>query len=75
MRDLVQERASITAASIKFKGKDMGEMSEERLRPIRGNEIAMIYQEPMASLNPAMKIGQQLMEVPILHDKVSREEA
>ena len=35
----------------------------------------MIYQEPMASLNPAMKVGQQLMEVPILHDKVSKEEA
>src|SRR5690606_26975305 len=38
-------------------------------------KISMIYQEPMASLNPAMKIGQQLMEVPILHDKVSRQEA
>ena len=50
-------------------------MTEEELRAIRGNEIAMIYQEPMASLNPAMKIGQQLMEVPIIHDKVSKEEA
>ena len=53
----------------------MGELSPEELRSIRGNEIAMIYQEPMASLNPAMKVGQQLMEVPILHDKVSKEEA
>ena len=44
----------------------------EELRDIRGYEIAMIYQEPMASLNPAMKVGQQLMEVPIIHDKVSQ---
>ena len=47
----------------------------EELRQIRGNEIAMIYQEPMASLNPAMKIGKQLMEVPIIHDRVSKDEA
>ncbi len=53
----------------------MGEMSEAELRAIRGNEIAMIYQEPMASLNPAMKVGRQLMEVPLLHDKASKEEA
>jgi peptide/nickel transport system ATP-binding protein len=65
----------ITAGSIKFLGEDMAKISEERLRQIRGNEIAMIYQEPMASLNPAMKIGQQLMEVPLIHDKVSRQEA
>jgi peptide/nickel transport system ATP-binding protein len=39
----------------------MGELSEDELRAIRGNKIAMIYQEPMASLNPAMKVGQQLM--------------
>jgi peptide/nickel transport system ATP-binding protein len=50
-------------------------MSGEELRDIRGNEIAMIYQEPMASLNPAMKIGKQLMEVPMIHEGVSKEEA
>ncbi|HSO48386.1 MAG TPA: oligopeptide/dipeptide ABC transporter ATP-binding protein, partial [Rhizobiaceae bacterium] len=65
----------ITSGSIKFLGEDMATMSEERLREIRGNDIAMIYQEPMASLNPAMKIGEQLMEVPLIHDKVSKEEA
>ena len=74
MRDL-SNIGKIVGGSIKFKGKDMGDMSDAELRSIRGNEIAMIYQEPMASLNPAMKIGQQLMEVPILHDKVSKEEA
>ena len=50
-------------------------MSPEQLRDIRGNEIAMIYQEPMASLNPAMKVGKQLIEVPIIHEGVSEEEA
>ncbi len=74
MRDL-SNIGKIVGGRIKFQGRDMGEMSEEELRSIRGNKIAMIYQEPMASLNPAMKIGQQLMEVPILHDKVSKEEA
>ncbi|MER9902831.1 ABC transporter ATP-binding protein, partial [Mesorhizobium sp. M0130] len=65
----------IVGGKIKFQGKDMGELSDEELRAIRGNKIAMIYQEPMASLNPAMKVGQQLMEVPLIHDKVSKDEA
>jgi peptide/nickel transport system ATP-binding protein len=65
----------IVGGSIKFKGRDLGKMSAEELRDIRGNEIAMIYQEPMASLNPAMKIGKQLMEVPMIHEKVSEKEA
>lgn len=74
MRDL-SNVGKIVGGRIKFKGRDMAEMNEEELRRIRGNEIAMIYQEPMASLNPAMKIGKQLMEVPLLHDKVSSQEA
>lgn len=74
MRDM-GNRGRITGGKIKFHGRDMGEMSEEELRGIRGSKIAMIYQEPMASLNPAMKIGQQLMEVPLIHEKVSKKEA
>jgi len=65
----------IVGGSIKFKGRDLGEMSKEELRDIRGSEIAMIYQEPMASLNPAMKIGKQLMEVPMIHEGVGEKEA
>ena len=65
----------IVGGSIKFKGRDLNEMSQEDLRDIRGSEIAMIYQEPMASLNPAMKIGRQLMEVPMIHDGASEAEA
>jgi len=74
MRDL-SNVGKIVGGRIKFQGRDMGDLSEEELRAIRGNKIAMIYQEPMASLNPAMKVGQQLMEVPIIHEKVSKEEA
>ena len=65
----------IVDGSIKFKGQDLGKLSPEVLRDIRGNEIAMIYQEPMASLNPAMKIANQLMEVPMVHEGISKDEA
>ncbi|MDJ0825641.1 MAG: ABC transporter ATP-binding protein [Rhodobacter sp.] len=65
----------IVGGSIKFKGRDLGEMTMEELRDIRGNEIAMIYQEPMASLNPAMRIGKQLAEVPMIHEGIGEKEA
>src|SRR6185437_6061885 len=51
------------------------DLTEDELRAIRVNKIAMIYQEPMASLNPAMKVGKQLMEVPGIDERVSRDEA
>ncbi len=74
MRDLGRNGA-IVGGRIKFKGRDLTEMSEDGLRKIRGSEIAMIYQEPMASLNPAMKIGAQLAEVPMIHQNMSHEAA
>jgi len=61
--------------SIKFKGRELIGMPEAELRKLRGSEIAMIYQEPMASLNPAMKIGKQLMEVPMIHEGMSKSDA
>lgn len=74
MRDL-PGTGKITSGTIKFQGRDMAEMSTEELRSLRGSKIAMIYQEPMASLNPAMKIGAQLIEVPMIHDGVNKAEA
>ncbi|MBY4892317.1 ABC transporter ATP-binding protein [Rhodobacteraceae bacterium N5(2021)] len=65
----------VVGGTIKFKGRDLNTMSQEELRDLRGSEIAMIYQEPMASLNPAMKIGKQLMEVPMIHEGKSEKEA
>jgi peptide/nickel transport system ATP-binding protein len=74
MRDLARI-GRITEGAIKFRGRDMATLSDPELRDIRGSKIAMIYQEPMASLNPTMRIGAQLMEVPLIHDKVSKQEA
>ena len=65
----------IVGGSIKFKGRDLNTMSAGELAKIRGSEIAMIYQEPMASLNPAMKIGRQLMEVPMIHQNMAADQA
>ena len=69
------KNGKIVGGSIKFKGRDLTNMGEEELRQLRGSEIAMIYQEPMASLNPAMKIGAQLIEVPMIHQGMRKAEA
>lgn len=74
MRDL-GVNGRIVGGSVAFKGRDLATMSEAELRATRGSQIAMIYQEPMASLNPAMKIGQQLMEVAMIHEQVSADAA
>ena len=65
----------VMSGEIKFKGRDMTAMSEQELRQLRGSQIAMVYQEPMASLNPSMKIAEQLMEVPRFHEGASDHEA
>ncbi len=74
MRDLGRNGA-ITGGTIKFKGRDLTTMSQSELRGLRGSEIAMIYQEPMASLNPAMRVGAQLAEVPMIHAGMGRADA
>ncbi|MEK4340199.1 ABC transporter ATP-binding protein [Brevibacillus sp. FSL L8-0710] len=65
----------IVGGSIKFKGEDLVLASEKRMREIRGNEIAMIFQEPMTSLNPVYTIGDQIGEAIRLHMKVGKKEA
>jgi len=74
MRDLGRN-GRIVGGAIRFKGRDLATLPDEDLRRIRGREIAMIYQEPMASLNPAMKVGAQLAEVPMIHEGLARAEA
>ena len=66
---------AIVSGQILFEGRDMRTMSSEELRKLRGAKIAMVYQEPMASLNPSMKIAEQLAEVPQYHEGVSQAEA
>jgi len=65
----------VVRGQILFQGRDILAMGAEELRRIRGAAIAMIYQEPMASLNPSMTIGEQLIEVPMYHDGASRRDA
>ena len=62
---------AIVGGQVLYKGRDMATLSAEELRQLRGNEIAMVYQEPMASLNPSMTLGRQLMEVPLCHENIS----
>ncbi len=69
------KNGAITGGEIKFLGRDMRTMSEEELRKIRGSQIAMVYQEPMASLNPAMVIRDQLIEVPMIHEGIDAKAA
>ena len=69
------KNGGIVGGEILFEGRDMRTMTQDELRRIRGSKIAMVYQEPMASLNPSMRIGEQLAEVPIFHEGVSGEEA
>lgn len=65
----------IVGGQVIYKGQDLAALSEEELRQLRGNEIAMVYQEPMASLNPSITLGKQLMEVPLCHEQVTEKEA
>ena len=61
----------ITGGSIRFEGRELTTLDETGLSAIRGRRIAMVYQDPMASLNPVMTVGRQLMEAPMTHEGVS----
>ncbi len=65
----------IVGGAIRFKGRDMSTLTAEELRRLRGSEIAMIYQEPMAALNPSLTIATQMTEVPMTHEGIGRDEA
>ena len=70
MRLLPRPMGTISNGSILFKGKNLLDLSTEEMQEIRGNEIGMIFQEPMNALNPVQKIGHQLNEVFHLHQKL-----
>jgi peptide/nickel transport system ATP-binding protein len=65
----------ISHGQILFKGEDILKLRPRRLREIRGNDISMIFQEPMSSLNPVFRVGNQIEEVIMLHQKVDRRRA
>lgn len=66
---LIQKPGTIESGKVFFKGQNLLEKSDENMRSIRGNEMAMIFQEPMTSLNPVFTIGDQIEEAVLLHQK------
>jgi len=75
MRLIPDPPGRIVSGSIKLAGRDLLKISEEEMRDVRGNEISMIFQEPMTSLNPVMTIGKQISEALILHRDMDRKQA
>ncbi len=72
---LLSKKDSKISGQILFEGKNLLSLSENEMNEIRGNKIAMIFQDVMTSLNPLMTIGQQIMEPMIVHKKMSKKEA
>ena len=75
MRLIPDPPGRIVAGSIRFEGVDLASLSEEEMRKVRGNDIGMIFQEPMTSLNPVFTVGDQIIEAVMLHREASYEEA
>ena len=75
LRLLSKANARIAAGRILFEGTDLATLSEADMGRIRGNSIAMIFQEPMTSLNPTMKVGEQIAEAILIHRKTSKKAA
>jgi len=72
---LIQKPGKIEGGSCLFKGTDLLTLSDGKMRRIRGNNIAMIFQDPMTSLNPLMSVGDQICETVMLHQNVRKKEA
>ena len=72
---LIAPPGKIVGGEIKFKGEELLKASDERMREIRGNDIAMIFQDPMTSLNPVFTIGEQIGEALRLHQNLNKKQA
>ncbi len=72
---LVAPPGKIVEGRILFEGRDLAKLDNDAMCEVRGNEIAMIFQEPMTSLNPVFTVGRQVSESILIHRKVTREEA
>jgi peptide/nickel transport system ATP-binding protein len=75
MRLIPDPPGRIVSGTVKLGGRELLTLSEEEMRRVRGNEISMIFQEPMTSLNPVMTIGKQISEALILHRDMDRKAA
>ena len=74
LRILPERQSKITAGEIRIEGENLLEKPERDMLPIRGNKVAMIFQDPMTALNPTMTVGEQISEVIALHGKGTRQE-
>lgn len=72
---LIDEPGRVTKGEILFKGEDLRSVSAKRMRQIRGNRIAMIFQDPMMTLNPVLRIDAQMIETIKAHEKISHQQA
>src|SRR5438132_4285735 len=72
MRLIPQPPGKIVEGQILFEGTDLLKLPEDQMRKVRGNRIAMIFQEPMTSLNPVLTIGEQIAEAVMLHARADR---
>lgn len=72
---LIDAPGKIIGGEIYYKGENLLKKSEKAMRQIRGNEISMIYQDPMTTLNPMNKVGEQIAEALIIHKKANKKEA
>src|ERR1700745_937781 len=72
---LVAPPGKIVAGEILFEGRDLLKLANPEMRDVRGNDIAMIFQDPMTSLNPVFTVGEQIAEALRLHRKLSRKDA
>jgi peptide/nickel transport system ATP-binding protein len=75
LMNLLSKPGYISSGKIQFQGEDIVGMSEAKMRKIRGNRMAMIFQDPMVTLNPVLTIGQQMVETLKAHRKISKAEA
>ena len=72
---LMGTTGKVAAGEILFEGRDLTKLDDEERRKMRGEKISMIFQEPMTSLNPVMKIGDQITECILMHNNISKQEA
>ena len=70
---LIPQPPGKIAGAIRFQGRDLLRLSEREMRAIRGNDISMIFQEPMTSLNPVLTVGRQIVETLRLHQRLDRD--
>ncbi|MGZ5081415.1 MAG: ATP-binding cassette domain-containing protein, partial [Usitatibacter sp.] len=72
MRLIASPPGRVVSGAVRFDGRDLLRLSEPEMRKVRGNEISMIFQEPMTSLNPVLTIGRQIAETLVLHRGMGR---